>query len=138
MEKRFLAIIIISLLLSPFLSSSSEATSSPIKGGTSVENNQQKKSSLERKASSPSPVSNNSSTGNSNGQDRNNTFLDKISGKISDIAAALFFAISAYVTLTLERSKQKHEKELKDIRKETREQILEEELQKPALRYPLC
>ena len=102
MKKRFLAIIIFALLLNPSLSSFAETKPSPIGGKSSIQDKEQKKPSLEIKAPSPSPLSNNSSAENSNGQDRNNTFLDTISSKIPDIAAALFLTFSAYLLVKLE------------------------------------
>lgn len=130
MKKSFLAIIIFSLLLNPSLSSFAETKPSSVVGKPSVQDKEQKKRSLEIKAPSPIQESNKLSTDGSHSQDQNNAFLATISDKI---AAALLTVIVTSIALMLEKFAQKQRDKLKEIKikQETREKILDEELQKP-------
>jgi GTPase SAR1 family protein len=131
MEKRFLAIIIFSLLLNPSLSSFAETKPSPTGGKSSVQDKEQKKPSLEIKPPSQSQESNNSSTDKSSKQDPNKDLLDTILHSIAGITVALFVLILTYFKSYIETLNRKQEEKLNQIKQETREKILDEELQEP-------
>jgi|688.fasta_scaffold191662_3 GTPase SAR1 family protein len=135
MKKSFLAIIVFALLLNPSLSSFAETKPSPIGGKSSVQDKETKKppSLLEIDAPPQSQESNTSSINKSPKQDLNKVLLDIILDKIPVIAVALSSAISASIVLMLTEFTQKQRDKSKEIKikQETREKILDEELQKP-------
>jgi GTPase SAR1 family protein len=137
MEKRFLAIIIFSLLLNPSLSSFAETKPSPIGGKSSVQDKEQKKSPspLEIEGSPQGQESNTSSINKSSKQDPINALLDTIRGESLKLAAILYTLLSTllstYFAVQIQRLKLKQQEKLKEITQETRDKILDEELQEP-------